>query len=125
MKLNMSSIDTAGNRAVVVVLGSWLLLSCAQTSSTPEASDNYHTQISYLPVSAAAQLQQVQAGQSLTLPQSPWGADTELLITERYFSAAGRECASALVHAVKPSLPVILCRYEAQRWGVTRALTQR
>jgi hypothetical protein len=119
----MSSFNTAGTKAVVGVLSSWLLVSCAHTSLS-STEDNYHTQVSYLTANDSALLKQAQTGDSIVLSQSQWGDHTIVQLVDRYFSAAGRECVSALVLTTQPAQPAVLCQYEPQRWGVTRALTQ-
>jgi hypothetical protein len=120
---SMGSITSAGYRVLLVVLVSSALISCASTSVSSPDSNQYHTQISYLPEAVSASLQQAKVGQSVSLEQSPWGPAVSVELVARYFSAAGRECVSALVHTTQPAKAVVLCQYEPQRWGVTRALT--
>ena len=120
----MFSISAAKLKAGLFFCSSVLLASCAQSPSSSDAATQYHTQVRFLAASHSMQLQQAEIGQSVQLATSPWGNSAELLVTARYFSAAGRECAAALVQTLQPALPVVLCQYDDGRWGITRSLTQ-
>jgi hypothetical protein len=119
----MSSFNTAGTKAVVGMLCSWFLVSCAHTTLS-SAEDNFHTQVSYLTAGDSALIKQARAGDTVVLAQSQWGDNTPVQLLQRYFSAAGRECVSALVLTAQPAQSAVLCQYEPLRWGITRALTQ-
>jgi ABC-type enterochelin transport system permease subunit len=120
----MGSIKSAGCRFFLGLLASSALISCASMSVTSPELTQYHTQVNFLPATVSASLQQAEIGQVVSLAQSPWGSAVSIELVGRYFSAAGRDCFSALVHATQPTTAVVLCQYEPQRWGFTRALTQ-
>jgi hypothetical protein len=78
--------------------GATVLTGCA--SSQQQASLNSINQqpAQLLSVAMSQQLTNAKPGQQLIIQESPWGADTQLQITERYFAASGRTCLKFTVH---------------------------
>lgn len=112
---------------VTAALCSFTLSGCAlfqadNVYSNP--ADYTATRITYLTENIASQLQDVRSGQILQLGQSPWGSNSTLEISERYFSAAGKPCVSGRVITETQKEAVVICQYQQQRWGATRALTR-
>lgn len=100
---------------------------CAQTQyndANSNPADYTATRITYLAAEASPMLQQAYAGQQLMLTQSPWGSNATVDVTDRYFSAAGKQCINANVTVSERSQAVVICQYAQQRWGATRALTR-
>jgi hypothetical protein len=112
---------------VVAVVCSLSINGCALTQANNthnNPADYTATNIIFLPGELTARLQQAQSGQQLPLSQSPWGSNVTLYINTRYFSAAGKPCIDAQVMDSAQTQTVVLCQYQQQRWGATRALTK-
>lgn len=74
------------------------LTGCASSQQQASASSINQQPAQLLSVAMSQQLTNAKPGQQVKIQESPWGSDTQLQITERYFAASGRTCLKFTVH---------------------------
>lgn len=69
-------------------------------------------------------LEQAPAGGVLTLSESPWGKDVEIVADEPYFAASGRECRQLRIVSSDASTKSALVCKSSHGWVKQRSITQ-
>lgn len=79
-----------------------------------------------VPSQAHSTLEDARQGDTVNFGTTPWGEDTQFIISDRYFAASGRPCfRGGLRIAAEPdSQTVVVCRYNRDRWVATRAVAE-
>lgn len=79
-----------------------------------------------VPSEAHGVLEDARQGDTVDFGTTPWGDNTQFMITERYFAASGRPCfrGRLSVAAEADSQTVVVCRYNRDRWVATRAVAE-
>lgn len=107
---------------MAVIMGVLLLNGCSQLTAPTQKPAASTAPYTLLNSESSALLANARAGEQLTLPQSPWGAQVNLQILERYFAASGRTCLQALVEVGAKPPVVVICQYAETGWGASRDL---
>jgi hypothetical protein len=71
-----------------------VLLSTGCVSTQQNVTSPYHdySNLNYLSAEFSQLLVSARVGQQLNVDQSPWGVNTLMVVTEKYFAASGRQC---------------------------------
>lgn len=69
-------------------------------------------------------LAQAPAGSVITLAESPWGANVEVIADERYLAASGRECRKLRITTSSGSARQAVACETASGWESRRLVTQ-
>ncbi|MCH8502363.1 MAG: hypothetical protein LAT77_10695 [Aliidiomarina sp.] len=109
------------------------LTGCALTGNpqpSSSVSDEFHhwafsqARAVSLPAEAAPQLENGSVGDQITLGTTPWGSQTQVTLTERYFAASGRPCYRGSIQSSEtPYTTAVICRYGENQWQATRNVT--
>ena len=99
-----------------------VLLSTGCVSTQQSVTSPYHdySNLNYLSAEFSQQLASARVGQQLSAEQSPWGANTQLVVMEKYFAASGRQCLKLQVNS--NNQPATVCQHHLG-WVLNPELT--
>lgn len=88
-----------------------VLLSTGCVSTQQSVTSPYHdySNLNYLSAEFSQQLASARVGQQLSAEQSPWGANAQLVVMEKYFAASGRQCLKLQVNS--NNQPATVCQH--------------
>lgn len=75
-----------------LILALLLTTGCVSTQQSVTSPYHDYSNLNYLSAEFSLRLAGARVGQQLNAEQSPWGANTQLVVVDRYFAASGRNC---------------------------------
>lgn len=92
-----------------LILAVLLSTGCVSTQQTVTSPYHDYSNLNYLSAEFSQQLASARVGQQLSAEQSPWGANTQLVVMEKYFAASGRQCLKLQVNS--NNQPATVCQH--------------
>lgn len=116
-------------RCIVLTCSFLALAGCASYPGGVHPADSAQkwgytgSTVTYLPEEAGPKLEDAMPGQEIRVGDTPIGAETALVIGDRYFAASGKRCLAAQMSAEgEQQRPVNVCKYANGAWGATKAI---
>ena len=122
----------AAGKALLTGVAMAVVASACSTTPRHENSAEYYewaftqARLVDLPSSVFAALEDGRQGDVIAIGDTQWGSNSELQVSERYFAASGRPCLRGRVVGSNRanSEQVVVCRYSAERWVISRAVAE-
>lgn len=75
-----------------LLLAVLLTTGCVSTQQSVTSPYHDYSNLNYVSAEFSLRLANARVGQQINAEQSPWGANAQLVVMEKYFAASGRNC---------------------------------